>query len=87
VSPIIQATIALTWSTLVGFLAGYYVRKLNEEPRPPFLRVGPLGQATVRLRGACELGEGFADVDTRGALTIEVVGDELAAAMDKAAES
>lgn len=82
-SPVIQATLALTWSTLVGVIAGYYLRKFSEPVRAPFVRVGPLGQANVRLRGACELGEGFANVDSRGSLVVEVLGEDVAQAMDR----
>jgi hypothetical protein len=74
---------------VVSFVAGgmfaYWLQwRSAEQPPAPMVRVGPLGDAYVRLRGNCELGEGFAHVDARGALTVEVLGEDLADAIAKA---
>lgn len=78
-SPIIQATIALNFCTIVGMVAGYYLRKFTHEcpEHGPFVRVPSGGRAHVALSGHCELGPGFAEVAGDGSLTIEMAGPDV----------
>lgn len=70
-SPIIQATLALTWSTLVGMVSGYYLRKFTHEcpERGPFVRVPKGAELVLTCSDGVELLEGFALVE--GTLRIE----------------
>lgn len=61
-NPAITATLAITWSTLVGMVSGYYLRKLTHEcpVRGPFVRVPPGAHLELTTTGGVELLEGFA---------------------------